>query len=573
MHSEIEAKLLVEKESDLDALARLTRLGSYRLRPHPVRELLSTYFDSRDLVLSRRAMALRVRRHGLDWEATLKWAGSVHGNVHERPELNIALPHQPSAPPRPWPEPMPLRSGKGGATKGKQSALPSCSRGDDEDEGYDQPSSPPLLSLTTLPPDLFPYVVAPLAGRKLVPVLVTEIQRLAIDVLDSSATEVLAEIALDRVLLRSPNSRDPRRERYCEVEIERKKGSRSDIARITQRLRSGRRMHPSPDSKLVRGLRLLYGEQAWQVPAVERVQADDNVAEATCKIVATQLERLLGADPAVRIGNEPEAVHAMRVAIRRLRVVVQLLPDGFDPVTQHRLRRELRWLGQLLGAVRDCDVLLQHLATDRAKLSARRRPLVEEYARYVAARRQQCRTAMRTGLESQRYARLLRLLEDFAPAPGVSVLMRVAGAIALRKAYKKLSKGGDRIGKQPTADELHAVRIRAKRLRYLTELLLPWTERHGKRLLKRMVELQDVLGAHNDSTVAGEDLGRFLEAQEVAPATRRAVANLQQAIEARAVDARAQFRAAWRRFSHSKTEREMESIMAALLAPSPRSKT
>lgn len=521
---ELEAKLLVETEADLDALARLTRLGSYRLRPHPARDLYSTYFDSRDLALSRRAMALRIRCHGTDWEATLKWAGSVHGTVHERPELNVALPHEPSSPLRP-------------------------------------------------PPELSPYVAAPLAGRRLVPVLVTEIQRLAIDVLDASATEVLAEIALDRVVLRSPNRRDPRRESYCEVEIERKKGSTSDIARITQRLCAGRRMQPSPDSKLVRGLRLLYGEHAWQAPVPESLQPDDNVGEATRKVVAIQLHRLLGADPATRLGNDPEAVHAMRVAVRRLRVVVQLLPDGFDPPTQRSLRRELRWLGQLLGAVRDCDVLLQHLAADRADLPARQRPRVEDYARYLMRQRNQRRAAMLAGLDSRRYARLLRLLESFEPAPGASLLLRTAGASALRKAYRKLCKDAERIGRQPTANDLHGVRIRAKRLRYLTELLLPWTQRHGKRLLKRMVELQDVLGTHNDSTVAAEDLGRFLETQEIAPATRRAIARLLLAVEGRAEETRSQFRAAWRRFSRGKAERELQSMLDALLAVSPRKKT
>jgi len=109
--------------------------------------------------------------------------------------------------------------------------------------------------------------------------------------------------------------------------------------------------------------------------------------------------------------------------------------------------------------------------------------------------------------------------------------------------------------------------------RYLTELLLPWTQRHGKRLLKRMVEMQDVLGAHNDSTVAAEHLGRFLETQEIAPATRRAITRLRQTVEDRAEEARSQFRATWRRFSRGKAEGEMEAMLDVLLAASPRKKT
>ena len=58
------------------------------------------------LTLARNGVAMRLRRQGRQWEATMKWAGRVEGDVHERPELTVALPSAPALPFVPPPGPL-----------------------------------------------------------------------------------------------------------------------------------------------------------------------------------------------------------------------------------------------------------------------------------------------------------------------------------------------------------------------------------------------------------------------------------------------------------------------------------
>src|SRR2546426_608016 len=95
---EIEAKLLVPRASDLDAIARVGRLGPYHLRARDTVHLPSIYIDTATLTLARHAVALRLRRAGRRWEATAKWAGVVDDIMHERPELTVPLPRAPHFP-------------------------------------------------------------------------------------------------------------------------------------------------------------------------------------------------------------------------------------------------------------------------------------------------------------------------------------------------------------------------------------------------------------------------------------------------------------------------------------------
>src|SRR5207302_1678118 len=60
-------------------------------------------------------------------------------------------------------------------------------------------------------------------------------------------------------------------------------------------------------------------------------------------------------------GDEPEALHKQRVAVRRLRALLRSAEPMLDPVWANQLREELGWLGRSLGKVRDLDVLLVHL--------------------------------------------------------------------------------------------------------------------------------------------------------------------------------------------------------------------
>jgi inorganic triphosphatase YgiF len=214
--SEIEAKLLVPRQAALQAIARLPRLGTHRLRARGTVRLYSIYVDTPALILARHGVALRLRRQGRCWEATAKWAGRVSGDVHERPELTVILPRRPGLP-------------------------------------FVLPDGPLRVHLAAL-----------VGARPLNPIMISDIRRRVIDVLPAGARGAaapIAELALDRVRLRGPRGGQPEAA-YCEVEIEQRHGKRGDVVILARRLRRDFGLLPSGQSKFARGLALLYGRVA-----------------------------------------------------------------------------------------------------------------------------------------------------------------------------------------------------------------------------------------------------------------------------------------------------------------------
>lgn len=484
------------------------------------------YLDTPALALARHGVALRVRRTGRRWEATAKWSGTVAGNVHERAELTRPL----SGPPR-----MPFRL----------------------------PRGPLAVQLTAL-----------VAGRPLRPILTSVIHRRRFDVVDGDGTAppgIVAELALDRVVLQAPGKRR-RQDRYCEVEIELRQGARHDLTRIVDRLRRHCRLLPSVESKFARGLHLLGHAPSVVEPAL--VSSDDTVESAARKIVARHLARLRRHDPGVRIGKDPEAVHDMRVATRRMRAALRVFQHGFPKALRAYLRGELAWLARRLGAVRDLDVQLAALDRFCSDPGGPERAALAPYRAHLEGRRRQRHRSLLAALRSSRYLRLLAEIEAFTLADS-RLLTRSrraqepvakAGRKAIRKTFRRLLEHGDAIGVAPTAEELHALRIRAKRARYLLEFLRDLVDRPGRRLVKRLVELQDQLGAHQDSIVGVQAVRRYAESLDP-----RADAELGWHLERfaatqlrRAEKLGADFSATWRRLSHGQVRKDLEAVQEKL---------
>src|SRR5262249_28360631 len=155
---------------------------------------------------------------------------------------------------------------------------------------------------------------------------------------------VIAELALDRVRLHGPEGAQPET-RYYEIEIESRQGDRRDITALSRQLQRDFNLVPSGDSKFARGLTLLYGGNlaaAQELP----VLLHEPIEEATRHIVGRHLRRLRLHDPGTRIGRDPEALHDMRVATRRLRAAVRLFAAGIPKPLQRALDEELHWLGR-----------------------------------------------------------------------------------------------------------------------------------------------------------------------------------------------------------------------------------
>lgn len=523
--AEVEIKLEAAAADDLHHIAQLRRLGRFRLRRRGVHALHTIYLDTRDHALTRAGIALRLRRTGTEWEATAKWSGRVDGALHERPELTVALPREPALP-------------------------------------FKLPDGP-----------LHMHLAATVLGRRLTPILISDVQRQLRDLLpaEGPAGRSLAEVALDTVALQAPGGAAAVPV-YHEVEIEQRAGSTDDLTELSHLLQERFGLIPSPTSKFVRGYVATYGTKSLtQGPAA--IQAGDNVGAAARKIVALQLARLRAADPGTRLGERPESLHEMRVAVRRLRAALRTFADGIPAGLRRQLSDELRWLGQELGTVRDLDVQLANLAWHahrRAPLARRR---LEPFRRHLEQERGIRRAAVLVLLDSPRYFRLLGALERFAASPqpkrpshGAVRPVGAVGRRAFRRAMRKVIKRGGAVGELPEADDLHALRIRAKRLRYLLEALAPISGKPGRKLIRKLVRLQDVLGRFNDSIVAATSVRAYRDAAAL-PAgdeRRRLLTALADAELRRAGAAQADFARAWRRFTAKSAQRQRRRLLAYL---------
>ena len=272
--------------------------------------------------------------------------------------------------------------------------------------------------------------------------------------------------------------------------------------------------------------------------------------EMLAAIIASSVLRLAEQVPLLPHGIDSEAVHQARVATRRLRSDLRTFRTLFSEEWAERLRAELSWLAELLGQVRDADVLFDRMIASLAEIEGSptgRRVVLQQ----LTARRERARAQMLKGLVTARYAALLRALVDAARSPVLSGPADEPAGEALPRfavtPWKKLHRAVGRLGENPSDDDLHAVRIAAKRARYAAEAVAPLVGSAARRYAAAVGELQGALGDYHDSVVARQWLA------EITPGLRRGgpfyTVALAERERARGVDALGQWEDAWKRAS------------------------
>src|SRR5262249_28461728 len=151
--------------------------------------------------------------------------------------------------------------------------------------------------------------------------------------------------------------------RFRELEVEAGNRALADggVPHAADVLRAAGAMAGEPGSKGGRGLRPPL-VNAPGIP-IAVLCAGAPVGAAGRAPTAGSVTRLLSHDPGVRLGDDPEDVHQARVATRRMRSDLRTLRDFVNPESGAALRAELAWLADVLGAVRDPDVLVDRLRT------------------------------------------------------------------------------------------------------------------------------------------------------------------------------------------------------------------
>jgi CHAD domain-containing protein len=312
----------------------------------------------------------------------------------------------------------------------------------------------------------------------------------------------LAELTFDRVTAIDPA--DERAASFSELEIELTDGGdESALKAVSARLVELPGLHPSGTSKHVRALRLLGLPGFEYGPPQPDFTPDDRAADVARRIARGQLDTILGHEPGARVGIDPEHLHKMRVATRRLRAMTQAFSELFGGELQ-QVRDELKWIAGALGDARDADVQQMELSDWRRRLGPGPDAGWLALEKALAARRVRARKRMTDALDSPRYRALVEAARASfdADCPDQRTIGEIAGDILAKRA-KAFGKAVKAFAADPAPEGAHQVRIEGKKIRYAAEFMRPILSLELAAELGRLEDLQEELGQFQDALVAG----------------------------------------------------------------------
>ena len=475
---EIELKLSFQPE-DLPRLRNLPIFRSLSSGRPRTRTLISVYYDSPDLALRKKLVALRVRKTAGRYVQGVKTGAAHIGGIIVRKELESPVPT-------------------------KDPVLAAI-----EDESLRR-----IIS----------------RAGKLEPIFRTEFKRTSRQLTLEGGCEVTLDIDIGEIVAAAA------REPICEMELELKSGPPHRLFDLAMAVLPSVPLRLSTISKAKRGYALLSGEKpGWRKDVPIDLSADATVEEALAHTVQHCLDHMLDNEACVLESEDPEGIHQMRVALRRLRSALTLYRHVLPAEQYGTVVGEVKWLTGQLAPIRDWDVFgMEILEPVAAQFPGDKafRILLNGLGKETTRQRRLARKAIR----SERYSKfLLRIGQWLAqrswrdqPLTETSVtLLAPVGELAsarLAKRHKKIRKRGRGIAEMSPA-ERHQLRIDVKRLRYainfFTSLFPP---KKAKRFSEKLSDIQDYLGYLNDIAVAKSLLQRLCDLcqDSDAPQCRRA---------------------------------------------------
>ncbi|MGO9196971.1 MAG: CHAD domain-containing protein [Acidimicrobiales bacterium] len=427
--------------------------------PRPAKRLVDTYLDTEDWRIARSGYVLRTRRRGGVVEATMKDLTPAADGLRHRMEATESLP------------------GEGVDGLDPEGSVGRRVQALSGDRPLHQ-----VLEVRT--------------RRRLYSLVVNE--------------EPIGEVALDdtTILL----SGDPQRLRLQRVEIEVLASWVDSLQPFVEQLRRDCGLQPATLSKFEAGL------MAAGIALPDRIEAgsvavgaDATLGELAYAVIRRDAAGMLRHEPGTRLGEDPEALHQMRVATRRLRAALALFVPAL-PVRADRLSAELGWLADVLGAVRDLDVQLGNLDEWCEDLPGEHGQALDDLGDLMARHRDEARARLLDALESRRYERLvagLHAMLEQGPlkrSPQANALAVSALPELIGQRHRAAVRAAKRAQSSRVLTDFHRLRIRCKRLRYALEFTSGLYGNEVKRFAKKVAGLQVDLGLIQDAEVAYERL-------------------------------------------------------------------
>jgi inorganic triphosphatase YgiF len=504
-NEEIELKLLVP----VGAMKRFQTaqiIARHARNRGVVRRLETIYYDTLDHALFADGLSLRVRRSGSRYVQAIKRAPE-HGQPFARYE---------------WQTPV-------------SSLAP---------------------DLAMIPTDEIRGPLETLSADTLRPIFATRVRRRTQQL---ELSDGVVEIAYDEGSIKAGEHC----ESLAEIELELKSGDARVLYDVAVELLDVAPLRISTQSKSDRGYSLAFGippKASKAKPPL--ITAEHTVDDIVGSLLGICQHHLLSNQHIAEIGGDPEGVHQMRVALRRLRTACMLLRRELGSPTAKVFGAEARWLAQLLGVARDWDVFItETVAAPAAALSSE---IVDfdGLRRAAESHRLVGYAALREALVSRRYNRFQLSLRQWIesrgwrselPSGSLGLLLEPAAEFAervLSQLHRKALQRGVHI-RQLDAAGRHQLRIALKKLRYATEFFQSLRHRGDRDYLASLASLQDALGRDNDAETT-QPFVNALSLQPVLPEVQRAIGALMGWQARDRIAAQTTLRKQWQRFKATK---------------------
>lgn len=423
------------------------------VQPRAERVQVDTYRDTAGWDVYRARYTLRVRRVGDAAEATLKAFGSMSGGARVRTEINQALP-TPDAD---------LLTAEG-------------------------PVSDRLRLMLS-------------ASATLQPLFTVETHRAPFALMWNGVT--LASLTLDDATISS----DEATARLLRVEVEEEQpGGLRQVGPFVDAMRIACDLTPSATSKFEAGL-AAAGLHPLAASSFGPTSADAHGPAADFAYAALRraFYDFLAYEPGTRVHEDIEDLHQMRVATRRLRATLRTFRDVL-PLEFAQWREAFGVTARALGEVRDRDVQLQQFEEIRGGADWEQSIAVGPIISAIESERAEALNRLRQALDSQEHDALVAsfgaALRAGVPTPDAAGMTALdLGRRVIRRLHRALRRDAAALTPDSPAIDFHAVRVRAKRLRYALEPFATVLPR-APQLLSALRSAQDILGAHQDAEVA-----------------------------------------------------------------------
>ncbi len=476
------------------------------VEPDSDEKITDTYYDTEDWRFYRAGYALRVRKAGSSAEATMKSLSPAEGNLRRRREIT-----------EPLSDDKPATLGKAPGPVGERSRS--------------------LLGAQEMRP-MFEVRTRRQKFALLLEDTAPASENGASDDDAASGERVrIGEVVLDSTEIPLGEGRESAQLRRVEIEAGSGTAPTPDLRGFVDEMQHALDLKSASISKFETGL-YATGINPKSTTSVGPVEIGPamTLGEVAFAVLRRQFTEMRDHEPETRLGEDPEELHDMRVATRRMRAAMKVF-EGALPERAKWFREELRWVADALGDVRDLDVQMDRLETWKAEADDESSAFLDKILDVIKKRRTEARDRMLEALDSTRYERLEKsfgemlrrgpgaeqeLAKTNGNDPAGEPVTKVAPALISAR-YRKWGKAAGKLDETSSPEAFHDLRKKGKRLRYALEFV---SEVYGKpagKLITPLKALQDDLGDHQDAIVAAGTL-RELGTTTDGPRVTRGVA-------------------------------------------------